>query len=205
MTPEERQVLEEAEAQAFESASAENAPLTTGIRPAPGVEGTESTLDGQMFGFNDSLFEIWRDTGNADFPFEPLGFRPYGLMSADAMVKCAGTLIFPAHDGIVYRLNGNDPVRISNHHIDRLIQEDAAQDELLGFSWVRGGHAFINFIGPDVTMRLRKSGIQDRATATTPGGLSIRYKLGARRSSGIKSPASSSISIATPIPKTEAR
>ncbi len=52
MTDQERQILEEAEAQAFESASAENAPLTTGIRPAPGVEGTESVLDGQLFGLD---------------------------------------------------------------------------------------------------------------------------------------------------------
>ena len=35
-----------------ESASAENASLTTGIRPAPGVEGTESVLDGQLFGLD---------------------------------------------------------------------------------------------------------------------------------------------------------
>ncbi len=53
MTPEERSILEEAEAQAFESSIAENAPLTTGIRPAPGVEGTESVLDGQSFGLDD--------------------------------------------------------------------------------------------------------------------------------------------------------
>ncbi len=52
MTPEERQILEEAEAQAFDSSIAENAPLTTGIRPAPGIEGTESTLDGQLFGLD---------------------------------------------------------------------------------------------------------------------------------------------------------
>ncbi len=53
MSPQERQILEEAESQAFDSSIAENAPLTTGIRPAPGVEGTESVLDGQSFGFDD--------------------------------------------------------------------------------------------------------------------------------------------------------
>lgn len=102
---------------------------------------------GQMFGFCNDWFEVWRDTGNADFPFEPLGFRPRGLMSANAMVRCAGTLHFPSDDGIIYRLQGYEPVRISNHAVDRLIQNDAAQSDLLGFSWVRGGHAFINFTG----------------------------------------------------------
>ncbi len=52
MTDQERQILEEADAQASDSSIAENAPLTTGIRPAPGVEGTESTLDGQLFGLD---------------------------------------------------------------------------------------------------------------------------------------------------------
>lgn len=102
---------------------------------------------GQMFGFCSDWFEIWRDTGNADFPFEPLGFRPRGLLSANAVVRCAGTLHFPSDDGIVYRLQGYEPVRISNHHIDRLIQDDTSQATILGFSWVRGGHAFINYTG----------------------------------------------------------
>ncbi len=103
--------------------------------------------NGQLFGFCTDWLEVWRSVNDPDLPYAPLGFRSTGLMSADAVTKCASTLMFPGHDGIVYRLENYNPVRISTHHIERLIQEDTAQEAIKGFSWSRGGHAFMNLTG----------------------------------------------------------
>lgn len=51
MTPEERKVLEDAEQQAFDTAQAFYDVPTSGIRPPPLIEETETTLDPQLFGF----------------------------------------------------------------------------------------------------------------------------------------------------------
>jgi hypothetical protein len=104
---------------------------------------------GDMFGFCNNWFEVWRDTGNPDFPFEPISYQPRGLMSYDAVCRCDNTLMFPGDDGIFYRLANYQPQRISTHSIERLIQNDANQGSLRAFSWSRGGHAFASLSGTD--------------------------------------------------------
>jgi hypothetical protein len=105
--------------------------------------------NGELVGFCNNWLEVWKDTGNADFPFEPLSFVSRGLMSADAVVRSDRTLMFPGDDGIFYRLENYNPVRISTHAIERLIQGDASQSSLRGFAWSRGGHAFTCLSGTD--------------------------------------------------------
>lgn len=51
MTPEERKVLEEAENQAFETATALYSPLSRGVRPEPKITQTESVLGEDPFRF----------------------------------------------------------------------------------------------------------------------------------------------------------
>lgn len=106
---------------------------------------------GEMIGFCSRWTEFWRNVSDQDFPFAPIAFRSRGLMSADAVVACDNTLMFPGDDGIVYRLNNYEPARISNHHVERMIQGDASQSAILGFGWSRGGHAFASFSGTDWT------------------------------------------------------
>lgn len=107
--------------------------------------------DGELVGFCSKWFEVWKDTGNPDFPFEPLAFKSRGLMAADAVARCDSSLMFPGDDGIFYRLENYNPVRISTHAIERLIQGDANQADLRAFGWSRGGHAFACLSGTDWT------------------------------------------------------
>jgi hypothetical protein len=104
---------------------------------------------GELLGFKTRSLEFWRNVNDPDFPFSPIGFKSRGLLSADGLVESDNTLMFPGDDGIVYRLNNYDPARISNHHVERLIQADTDQANILGFSWSRGGHAFANWTGTD--------------------------------------------------------
>ncbi len=102
---------------------------------------------GEMYGLCSRWFEVWRDTGNADFPFEPISFQSRGLMAANAVMRSSNTLMFPGDDGVVYRLANYQPQRISTHSIERLIQDDTAQEDMLGFAWAKGGHQFANLTG----------------------------------------------------------
>ena len=104
---------------------------------------------GEVFGFCDTYSEVWRDTGNADFPFEPLEFIQRGLKAKNGVVSLDNTLIFPGDDGIFYKLNGYTPQRVSTHAIERTLQADTGAANLVGFGWSREGHAFANFSGTD--------------------------------------------------------
>jgi hypothetical protein len=103
--------------------------------------------NGELVGFCSTWMEVWRDTGNADFPFEPIGFRSRGLKAGAAVVRSDGTLMFPGDDNCIYRLNNYNPQIISTNEISELLADDPAAEDTIGFSWDRGGHAFANFTG----------------------------------------------------------
>lgn len=102
---------------------------------------------GEMVGFCSSWMEFWRDTGNVDFPFEPIGFKPRGLLAANAVVASDNTLFFPGNDNNIYRLANYDPQIVSTHEVSRLIQGDSSASSLTGFGFEREGHAFAYFAG----------------------------------------------------------
>lgn len=104
---------------------------------------------GELFGFCNSWTEVWRDTGNADFTFEPLTTIQRGLLAKNAVVSCDNTVMFPGDDGIFYRLNNYTPQRVSTHSIERTVQGDAFASDMFGFTWTRDGHTFANFTGTE--------------------------------------------------------
>lgn len=104
--------------------------------------------NGELIGFCNDSIEFWRNTGNADFPFEAIGARGHGMRSPAALVRSDNTLMFPGgDDGIIYRLANYDLQRISTHTVERLVHDDVSNDGMIGFSWSHDGHAFANFTG----------------------------------------------------------
>jgi hypothetical protein len=106
---------------------------------------------GELVGFCSTWMEFWRDTGDADFPFSPIGWKSRGLKAANAVVSSDNTLMFPGDDNNVYRLANYDPTIISTHEVSRLIQNDASGGDIAGFGYDRDGHAFACFTGSDWT------------------------------------------------------
>jgi hypothetical protein len=106
---------------------------------------------GELVGLCSRWLEFWRDTGNADFPFEPISWKPTGLRAAHAVVESDNTLMFPGDDNNVYRLANYEPQIISTHEISRLIQNDADAASMIGFGIEREGHSFATFSGTDWT------------------------------------------------------
>lgn len=70
-------------------------------------------------------FEIWYQSGAADFPFERLGtaFIERGLLDRDSLVKIDNSVHFVGDDRIVYRMNDLAPTRISTHSIEHQIAD----------------------------------------------------------------------------------
>ena len=74
----------------------------------------------QLFFGGTRTFEIWYNSGNADFPFERQGnaFIERGMIDRNSLIKIDNSVHFVGNDRIVYRLNGYLPERISNHAIE---------------------------------------------------------------------------------------
>lgn len=88
MTPEERKVLEDAEQQAFDTASAFYDVPTSGIRPPPLIEETETTLEPQLFGF--------------EFGQQPEAEAEPESSSTGGGISCSDTTLFIRFSGIVF-------------------------------------------------------------------------------------------------------
>jgi hypothetical protein len=70
-----------------------------------------------------SGWEIWHDTGNADFPFRrrPNGLLQRTLGTAMSVAKGDGSIFWWSSDGRIYRSSGYQEQRISTHGIEGLL------------------------------------------------------------------------------------
>lgn len=107
--------------------------------------------NGELIGMRDRGMEWWRNTGNADFPFERLTTRSGGLLARNAVMRSNGTLIYPADDNNVYRQNNYNREKISTNEVTRLIEADASPSTIFGFSYDRQGHQFACLTGSNWT------------------------------------------------------
>lgn len=109
--------------------------------------------DGDLFLAKTDSIEQWRNTGNADFPFEPMSpIIKKGLLATNAMVKFDNTIAYPGSDSLVYRIAGTgQATRISTHGIERKIEEDSDPTAMVGFAFNGEGHTFYGLTGQDWT------------------------------------------------------
>jgi hypothetical protein len=100
----------------------------------------------EAFLFGKETTETWANVGNADFPLQRVasGFIEKGILSAGAATKLDNTVFFVGHDGIVYRLDGYTPIRISQHAVEQSI-EGYADKSCAAFPFIESGHAFVAF------------------------------------------------------------
>jgi hypothetical protein len=98
---------------------------------------------GELILFGASSFEVWYNSGDADFPLSkvPSGHGEVGCISVYGPAKLDNSVFFPGSDGVVYRLNGYAPQRISTHAIETAIAR-ATDREFIGLAWTENGHKF---------------------------------------------------------------
>lgn len=106
-----------------------------------------------LMGQKDS--EVWYDSGAANFPFQRIqgAFIEEGNWAPFSLAKLDNSLFFLGADdrgaGIVYRMQGYTPLRISNHALEAAIQSysrngvgDVGIDDAVAFTYQENGHSF---------------------------------------------------------------
>ncbi|MGI9484341.1 MAG: hypothetical protein ACR2RF_00345 [Geminicoccaceae bacterium] len=90
--------------------------------------------------------EVWFNSGDATFPFErlPNGFFERGLQSFLAVTKEDNSVFWLGDDGLIYRLEGLTPIRISTHAVEEAIR-GYSDKTARAFTYTFGGHKFIVF------------------------------------------------------------
>lgn len=90
-------------------------------------------------------FEVWPNTGAADFPFERRDVNPdIGCVSRNACKLFGGSLVWLATSTsggyFVARMVGYEAQRISTHAIERAIESSARPEDAVGYTWDLEGH-----------------------------------------------------------------
>lgn len=107
---------------------------------------------GELTIFGKESGQVFRDSGNADFPLEsvPNGAFEIGMMFRFACAKTTDGIYFVGHDGIVYWISGYLPQRKSTYAVEQWI-EKCADKNFYGMSWTEAGHKFFSITSADGT------------------------------------------------------
>lgn len=123
-------------------------------RPDGGVRNI--TLGREMWVVGDETTEVYATSTDATDPFPRIGggFISRGSKSKHAVCIADNTLVMPTDNGLVVRMNGFTPIRISTTAVERDLQRTTNEQrasEIEGFVWNEGGHEFYQLSGPDWT------------------------------------------------------
>jgi hypothetical protein len=98
--------------------------------------------------FKLTVTEIWRGSSNPDFPFarDKNASIELGCAARDSVAKMDSTVFWLAQDnkgtGMVYRLNGYSPVRVSTDAVDSAIASYSDISDAVAYSYQQEGHSF---------------------------------------------------------------
>lgn len=98
--------------------------------------------------FKESVTEIWRRSGSPDFPFarDTNAAIEQGCAAADSVADVDNTVFWLGKNnqggGIVWRLNGYTPQRVSTDAIEFAIASYSTVSDAVAYSYQQEGHAF---------------------------------------------------------------
>lgn len=92
--------------------------------------------------FGADTIEIWYNSGKADFPFERLAgpFIERGCAAGHSAIRIDNTLMWLGEDRVVYRANGFNPQRVSQHAMESAIERYAVVSDAFAFTYTMSGH-----------------------------------------------------------------
>ena len=122
---------------------------------------TVKVLRGQLWFGSVSGWEVWYDSGDADFPFRPQpgAVIPYGLASPQCVAFGDGSIWWASIDGLAFRSDGYKAQRISTHAIEEILRLTGGP-AMQSFCLLHGGHTFYVMQFADRTL------VYDSATKT---------------------------------------
>jgi len=110
-----------------------------------------------LFGTNS--VEVWYNSGDADFPLTRIqgAYNEIGCIAPYSVAKMDNSVFWLGADargqGIVYRANGYQGVRVSTHAVEFAIQGYSNLSDAVGYTYQQDGHTFyvLNFTDADTT------------------------------------------------------
>ena len=105
-----------------------------------------------LFGTNS--VEVWYNSGNPDFPLERIqgAYNEIGCVAPYSVAKLDNSVFWLGSDargqGIVYRAQGYQGVRVSTHAVEFAIQQYDNMSDALAYTYQQDGHAFYVLIFP---------------------------------------------------------
>lgn len=102
----------------------------------------------QLYIFGTETTEPWYDAGSANFPLAPIQgiFIEAGCVAPFSVVKMDNSLFWLGSDkrgqGMVFRIDGFAPTRISNHAIEKIIQSAPDLSAAIAYAYQEDGHTF---------------------------------------------------------------
>jgi hypothetical protein len=105
-----------------------------------------------LFGTNS--VEVWYNSGNPDFPLERIqgAYNEIGCLAPYSVAKLDNSVFWLGSDargqGVVYRAQGYQGVRVSTHAVEFAIQQYANMSDALAYTYQQDGHAFYVLIFP---------------------------------------------------------
>ena len=102
----------------------------------------------ELWLFGDQTAEIWYNSENADFPFEPYrnGVSEWGVHAPFSLAKADESLFWLSSNregvNMVLSARGVSPVAISNRDIEWEIAQLSKTDDAVGWTYQQAGHTF---------------------------------------------------------------
>ena len=102
-------------------------------------------FNGALWLFGETSYEVYYNSGNADFPFDQIQGAvntTRGCAAAFSVVQEDNSMFFLGNDRIVYRVEGYNPVRISTHAMETIFNDMTTISDAFGFVHELDGHKF---------------------------------------------------------------
>lgn len=105
-----------------------------------------------LFGTNS--VEVWYNSGEADFPLTRIqgAFNEIGCVAPYSVAKMDNSVFWLGADargqGVVYRANGYQGIRVSTHAVEYAIQQYANMTDALAYTYQQDGHTFYVLVFP---------------------------------------------------------
>jgi len=107
----------------------------------------------ELWLFGSERTEVWYNSGNLDFPFERVqgSLIEQGIDAINSIAIVANSLMWLGASrrgsGVVWRAEGFQPTRVSNHAVETAIQNYSQTSDAVAYSYQAEGHEFyvLNF------------------------------------------------------------
>lgn len=104
--------------------------------------------------FGENSVEVWYNSGDIDFPLTRIqgAYNEIGCIAPYSCAKLDNSVFWLGADargqGIVYRADGYNGVRVSTHAVEYHIQQYSMLSDAVGYTYQQDGHAFYVLIFP---------------------------------------------------------